>query len=157
MSAVSIERITGERLVWNGCTNRGTVNFAEMMAYLQPLNWLAAREEDKRHKGRVRRQTHRVHIITDSDYCRQTGNSADRMSAKNGALWAVFDVFTEMGFILNWHWIPRESCGLNRYCDHLSKVARLLLRKYNLQERIEAREQSDGPKTVYDVNPSEVE
>src|SRR4051812_31047554 len=32
-AAVSVERATGERLVWDGAVNRGTVNFAEVMAY----------------------------------------------------------------------------------------------------------------------------
>jgi ribonuclease HI len=151
-ASVSVERVTMERLVWHGAMNKGTVNFAEMMAYLQPLNWLASREEDRRKRG-GRHRAYRVHVITDSDYCRATGSSANRVLAKNGPLWAVFDVFARQGFVLTWHWIPRDGCGLNGYCDRLSKLARLLTKKYNLQETMEARG-GDGPtRTVYDINP----
>ena len=154
-SAVSIERITGERQVWYGAMNRGTVNFAEIMAYLQPLGWLSAREEEKRSSGKTRTRAYRVHIITDSDYCRQMGSSGKRGQVKNAALWAAFDVFRRQGFVLFWHWIPRASCGLNEYSDSLSKLARLLVKKYNLQERLE--EQAGDGATVYEVNPSESE
>src|SRR5207344_186670 len=65
-ASVSIERQTKERRVWWGAVNAGTVNFAEAMAYLQPLNWLACREDDKRRNGR--RKLWRVHIVTDSMY-----------------------------------------------------------------------------------------
>lgn len=154
-AAVSVERVTMERLVWYGAMNRGTVNFAEVMAYLQPLNWLAAREADRRGKGRQRSRACRVHIVTDSEYASNTGGSANRMVAKNGALWAAFDVFARQGFVLNWHWVRRDDCALNTYCDELSKLARRLAKTYNLQERVGADVREDGsPTTVYDVNPS---
>jgi len=154
--AVSIEKITMERLVWTGTMNKGTVNFAEMMAYQQPLSWLAAREEDRRAKRAVKYRAYQVHIFTDSDYCRQTGNSKNRLVAKNGALWAAFDSYVRQGFVLNWHWIPRGSVALNSYCDRLSKLARLLMKKYNLQEKLETEHSCGGvPRTVYDINPSE--
>lgn len=152
-ASVSIEKVTMERLVHAGMVNRGTVNLAEMMAYIQPLEWLASRESDrKKEKGGTTRAFN-VHIFTDSDYCRQTGNSSNRMMTKNAGLWAVFDVFARHGFVLNWHWIPRESCDLNRYCDKLSKMARKLIKGYNLQDRM--AETGAETRTVYEVNPSD--
>lgn len=149
--AVSIERATMDRMVWSGSVSRGTVNLAEMMAYLQPLEWLASRESDKRKKGGAR--AFDIHIVTDSDYCRTTGNSSGRMMSKNAGLWAVFDAFARHGFVLHWHWIPRENCELNRYCDKLSKLARKTAKKYNPQDvliddEVELR-------TVYEINPDE--
>lgn len=154
-ASVSIERITMERLVWNGCMNRGTVNVAEIMAYVQPLNWIAAREEDRRKKKKTRRSAYNIHIITDSQYCRDTGGSCDRLSlAKNGVLWAALDIFRRQGFVLHWHWIERETAALNKYADRASKLARTLIKKYNLQERMERDGSGDVVQTVYDVNPS---
>jgi ribonuclease HI len=77
-----------------------------------------------------------VHIFTDSEYCRNMGTSGKRTVHKNGVLWAIFDVLAREGFMLRWHWIRRESVALNRYCDRLSRLSRILLEKYNLQERM---------------------
>jgi len=152
--SVSIERITMERMVWCGSMNRGTVNVAEIMAYVQPLNWLAAREEDRRKKRKARRTAYNIHIITDSQYCRDTGGSCDRMLAKNGVLWAALDTFRRQGLILHWHWVERETVALNSYADKLSKLARSLIKRYNLPERMERDGSGDVVQTVYDVNPS---
>lgn len=152
-ASVSIEKLTMERLVHAGMVSRGTVNFAEMMAYLQPLEWLASREADRRKKKTVQTRAYHVHIMTDSEYCRSTGTGAGRMMQKNAGLWAVFDVFARHGFVLHWHWIPRESCDLNRYCDKLSKMARKLVKKYNLQDRM--TEDGAETRTVYEINPAE--
>ena len=151
-TSVSIERVTGERIVWYGGLNRGTVNFAEIMAYIQPLNWLVTREEDRRRKNRKPR-VQRIHIITDSDYCRQVGNRKDKNVTKNAALWAVFDVFVRQGLCIEWHWLRRNACDLNTYCDQLSKLARRNMKKERLQENAEDLSQ----KTIYDINVSDVD
>lgn len=44
---VSIERSTLERRAWYGAMSAGTVNFAEMMAYLQPLCWYVSRDAEQ--------------------------------------------------------------------------------------------------------------
>lgn len=147
--SVSIERATGERLVWAGGMSRGTVNFAEMMAYLQPLNWLQAREAEVREAHDGRRRAFRVHIITDSEYCSKVGNTTNRLLHRNGLVWSAFDALARFGFILKWHWIRRESCGLNIYTDKLSKLSRKLVKTYKLQE---AADRIDGV-SVYRVNP----
>lgn len=139
---------TGERRVMSGHMSVGTVNVAEMMAVLQPLNYLASREEDRRDRGGGTR-AYQVHIFTDSEYCKNTGNSDARVLRRNEGLWAVFDVFARRGFVLNWHWIARETFGLNWYADTVSKLARRDGQHYNLQEDIESYAQ----RSVYDVNP----
>ncbi len=151
-ASVSIEKLTMERMVWEGAVNRGTVNLAEIMAYLQPLEWLATREVEKRKEGGSTRALN-VHIVTDSDYCRRTGNSSSRTMEKNAGLWTTFDAFRRHGFVLYWHWIPREDCDLNRFCDKLSKMERLMQKKYNPLDVLEA-EQTET-RTVYEINPSE--
>jgi hypothetical protein len=120
------------------------------MAYLHPLTYFSGREEERRNNG-GRTRAYKVHIITDSEYCRYMGNSMKRSKAKNAALWAMLDVFRRQGFVLFWHWIRRATCELNEYNDSLSKLARLLFKEYNLQEKLEDR----LGVTVYGVNPSE--
>jgi ribonuclease HI len=148
-ASVSIERVTGERLVWAGATNRGTVNLAEMMAYMQPLTFFASREEDRRQDGLVKRRAYNVHIITDSQYCRDTGASRAGGQAKNGGLWSAFTAFQRQGFVLHWHWIRRATCGLNEYCDDLGRLARIVLEERDLVTEMDGRKGD-----VYAVTPS---
>ena len=133
-ASVSIEKATQERRVWNGGVNRGTVNFAEIMAYVQPLTYLQSVEEKRR--ALLGRRAVYVHIFTDSEYCRNMGMAVKRTVHKNAVLWAIFDVLQRDGFMLRWHWIRRESVALNCYCDRLSRLSRILHERYNLQERM---------------------
>lgn len=140
-----------ERRVWFGAMNCGTVNFSEMMAYLQPLNWYVAQELSRRsNRGKVRFRN--VHIITDSKYCTDMGERKNLTPNKNGSLWRIFDDFQRHGLLLHWHWIPRASVGLNVYVDKLSKEARLTIKNCQAQERIEDSGFDDS-RTVYDFNP----
>jgi ribonuclease HI len=158
-ASVSIEKVTMERLVFSGLVNRGTVNLAEMMAYVQPLDYFSGREADRRKQKQAPMRAFQVHIITDSDYCRRTGSSEGRMMDKNAGLWAVFGVYARHGFVLNWHHVrghtEGEGCALNQYCDKLSKLSRKLAKANKLQDRL--AESGAEPRTVYEINPSEVE
>lgn len=149
---ISIERITLDRQLWYGAMNRGTVNFAEMLAYLQPLNWISGREEERR-KATGRRRIRNVHIITDSEYCRNQGDSEDLMPHRNGALWRVFDDFQRHGLVLHWHWLPRTNVALNVYADALSKAVRHLLRSHDVQKMVEQDAMGQIARTAYDYNP----
>lgn len=149
-AAVSIENTTLARQEWWGTVNRGTVNFAEIMAYMQFLNWLGAREDDRRANGK-RRRVLNVHIITDSQYCERTGSSAVKGNVrKNSVLWAAFDVFARQGILLHWHWLKREDIALNQYADKLSKLARGLAKRHNLRKRLER-----NGRTLHQHNPDE--
>lgn len=120
-AAMTVERITLDCRVWYGAVNRGTVNFAEILGVLQPLTWISAKEE--RRKGP--RTFPKIHIITDSNYARQVGDSANRVLKSNIMLWQCFDVCQSYGYQLNWHWCKRDELILNRLADALSKQARL--------------------------------
>ena len=150
-ASVSIERTTLERRVWFGSMNCGTVNFAEMMAYLQPLNWYASVELNNRKKsGGVRFRN--VHIITDSKYCGEQGNKKDLFPKKNSALWKIFGDFQRHGILLHWHWIPRDTVELNAYADKLSKDARKAIAE--LRDRLEAEDLAAGDtQAPYFYNP----
>lgn len=125
-ACVSIHRGTSRYVPWFGMANYGTVNMAEIMAYVQPLTFIESREATRRENtGRTRAIN--VHIFTDSEYCQQTGSSNRRTLRRNSALWAMFDGFLRQGIILHWHWMRRETTAMNRYVDQLSKLARKLL------------------------------
>lgn len=151
-AATSVERVTMERKVWAGAMNRGTVNVAEVMAYLQPLEWFAARERDRRQKKQPTR-AYQVHILTDSEYCRQAGASGGVGAGTNAGLWAAFGAFARLGFVLHWHHIPRNSCGLHEFADSVSKLARRRVKGYHWEQVLSATD--DHTTTVYDVNPAE--
>jgi ribonuclease HI len=132
--SVLIERRTGHRSVWWGAVNRGTVNFAEIMAYLQPLNWLSSKVLELRKSGEIGTRAYRVHIITDSDYCRQSLANQGSTKVKNGGLWEIFRFYRRVGFVIQAHWIRRETIPLNCYADRLSKLVRKHVEAYNLEE-----------------------
>lgn len=150
-AAVSVANRTFARKVWWGAVSDGTVNFAEIMAYMQFLTWLGAREDDRRAAGKRRRVVH-VHIITDSQYVSNTGAKTTRFDVKkNSVLWAAFDVLARQGIVLHWHWLARETTELNSYVDKLSKLARGRLKARNLQKRLDTQ----LGKTAYQHNSAQ--
>lgn len=142
--SISVSRRSGKRILWAGCANRGTVNFAEIMAYLQPLTNFANEVDDDRRAGSSMQTIH-VHIITDSEYVKKTGGTKGRKIAKNAGLWSCFDVFARMGFVIHWHWARRESSAMNRTADAVSKISRLLIKDYKWKE---------AGVRIYKANPS---
>ena len=145
------------RTIHTGATNSGTVNFAEIMAYLQPLDWLTAKEIDRREKSKLSPRAYRVHIITDSEYCSITGNSGVRLMAKNPGVWTLLDAYARNGFIIKWHHIrghtKGEGCMLNKFCDKLSKLSRK-----KIADDVESLvEKAKNSKTIEEFNPGESE
>jgi ribonuclease HI len=156
-SAVTIQQDTLERRCWWGSMSQGTVNLAEMMAYIQPLSYFAAQEAKRRKGSGAAPRFMQVHIVTDSSYVKEVGQSGDTLPKKNGALWRAFSDFARHGFLLHWHWVQRDTVALNRFVDLLSREARLQIQRENLQELVETRGTVEIQQTVYDYNPSELQ
>jgi ribonuclease HI len=151
---VSIENATFARRAWHGAMSAGTVNFADMMAYLQPLCWYVNREMLRRKQVDYPVKVRHIHIVTDSQYVKTKGSSRDLLTGKNGALWQVFKQFGAQGMLIHWHWIRRETVELNKFADQLSKAARLNLKDKDLPTQVE--EQAFNPsRTIYQFNPCE--
>jgi hypothetical protein len=72
-----------------------------------------------------------VHIITDSTYCRDAGESRGRSTRKHAGLWTALDGYVRQGFVIEWHHIPREDALLNRIADRISRMARRAMERYN--------------------------
>jgi ribonuclease HI len=145
-ATVSIERVTMDRQVWAGAMNRGTVNLAEMLAYIQPLTWIVNTEQARVKAGGNRRAV-RVHIVTDSQYCVTQGQVTGGLVEANAGLWAAISAMRRDGVVVTWHHINREDVALNSFCDELSKIARRLIESYNWPEG------AGGAGTQYDHNP----
>lgn len=148
-ATVSVERVTMDRQVWSGAMNRGTVNLAEMLAYVQPLTWIVGREKERVKAGCGRRAV-RVHVVTDSQYCATQGEVADGLMEANAGLWAAVAALRREGVVITWHHIKREDAALNSFCDKLSKVARELIESYNWPEGA-----GGAGRTHYDHNPDD--
>lgn len=141
-ACVSFDRAEGAARLWHGIMNRGTVNVAEIMAYVQPLNYLVSEKA----AGRNNRVVTNIHVITDSDYCRSTGSRQDRAVVLNNALWGVFDVYRRVGFQVHWHWARRMSSYFNRVADHVAGIANRHMQKLDVAASIEAaREVLENP------------
>ena len=149
--SISINKETLKRRVWFGVMNFGTVNIAEMMAYLQPLDWYATEEARIRKKTKGRRRIRRVHIVTDSEYCREMAQLGDQSPRHHGAMWRMFEDFQRKGILLHWHWRERDDVELNRYADSLSKAVRILLKENDVQQMVKAP--NGTPRTAYEFNP----
>lgn len=147
----SIENATFARRAWHGAMSAGTVNLAEMLAYLQPLCWYVDREIKRRKKVSYKTVVRNVHILTDSQYVKTTGSSKTQLSGRSAPLWQIFQQFSAQGMILHWHWVRRETVELNKFADQLSKAARLNVKDKGLDKKVE--EKMD--RTIYQFNPSE--
>ena len=151
---VSIDGSTFERRAWHGAMNTGTVNFAEMMAYLQPLCWYVNREMLNRKQPDYPVIVRHIHILTDSQYVKNKGSHKNMTSGPNSALWQIFKQFGSYGMKIHWHWIRRDTVDLNKYADLLSKAARVNLKGKDLSAKV-STESFDPPRSVYQINPSE--
>ena len=112
---------------WGGACNQGTVNFAELQAYVAPVMWLWQAEAKRIRLGRP---VH-LHVCTDSQYIARAGNRQCSRQAQAPA-WAMFDFLKARGFVTKWHWLPRNETPWNTEADKASKVARLRLEDYTL-------------------------
>lgn len=132
---VSIERATFKREVWAGSLNRGTVNVAEFMAYVQPLMWYTTQGE----KGKFRT----VHIVTDSQVVASNKG--------NGHICRKFlDQFLSYGLLIHTHWLERQTINLNEFADIVSKQAYANIKKDNHEKNALLLLGKDN---IYDVEP----
>lgn len=120
---ISIDKETLLRKRWCGSMNSGTVNVAEAMAYLQPLLWFVSNVIEKRKKD-GKAVVHHVHVITDSQYVRNSDNRREMLASGLGPIWRLFSQFITHGVMLHWHWAKRETVALNKLADRLSKASR---------------------------------
>jgi len=104
-----------------GAFNQGTNIVAEIMAYVQPLLVLSERRERKCQSDGATL----VHIVTDCQYVRNTGNlRAAARGKKHRALWHLIDSLRRSGIIVKFHWIPRDLLKANQFSHTVANAAR---------------------------------
>lgn len=97
-----------------GTGNLGTNIVAELMAYVLPLQYLAAT---------TTLSLKRVHIVTDCEHLLY-GAKNPSSRKKNRELWLMVDALKRRGLITTWHWIPRDTINLNKFGHELANAAR---------------------------------
>jgi len=110
--------------VYYGCANAGTVNNAELLAYLLPLTAYAARTK-------IGIGLKQIHIVTDSQFTANVGSG--RESKSTPILFTAYQCLARSGFQIHWHWMRREELKLNQFVDNLSRKARLLIQNQKLE------------------------
>lgn len=144
-ASLLVEAGTFDREVFYGSFNKGTNIIAEMMAYVQPLLFLAARKNRKKQADGT---TH-VHVITDCDYVKNAGNKQARRT-KHRQLWHMLDTFPRAGIEVHYHWVPRDTIDANRYSHELANLIRIASKELDLSKPL----RRIGCETVFDINPS---
>lgn len=140
-ASVLIERTTMKRTEFGATLSHGTNIMAELFAYVVPLLYLSHNKMPRSSQGV------RVHVITDCQHLPMAWEHRHSRK-KNCELWKLLESFKRRGVILSFHWIPRDTWDLNRYCDTAAGLRR------KSQEKISTDALSvRGRKSIYDFNP----
>lgn len=112
----------GYRAVHGGFSS-GTNNVAEMMAVLQPLMELTAKNRGTRALG------FRVHVFSDSEYVvsglRHDSPLWASSTNANRELWLAIHGARRNGMVITPHHVPRDQLLWQKLCHNLANEARL--------------------------------
>lgn len=144
-ACVQIENGTGKRQDYFGATNRGTNILGEMMAYAHPLLELVDNDDRRTNDAGFSR----VHIVSDCEYVEKVGNGRN-VPKKHKAAWGMFETVRRCGLILTFHWIPRDTIGLNKFSHNLANSARKAMKVYPHSDKAL---QPLGFGSIFDVDP----
>ena len=125
-ASVLIDMQTGDRRLFYGGMDCGSVNFAESMPYLQSLTWY----DNHRGKDLLQQLGHlNVVVLTDSQVIANWGNRT--MSPEGGdpprkqlALWGGMLALRRVGYHCRFHWAPRMTTELNWAADLMAGLTR---------------------------------
>lgn len=128
---VLIDMHTGERESYYGGTNKGSVNMAEVLPYIQALTHF-----HNVGRGKQLLETQgvcRVAIVTDSSYTATAGSQAADLTkplpAANRALMAAIRQLCRDGYLLSFYHQHRSETGLNLWADLVSFQSRLAIER----------------------------
>jgi ribonuclease HI len=147
---VLIDKGKGRKPFYGGCSS-GTSHIAEIMPYIQALEWYATR------CGVGGAMIRRVHIVTDAKAVATIGNdllSGAKVLSDTGptiGLWAALMAYDRIGLSLKFHWVPRASSTLNCYADAYARIC------YRAMKAMPAPSSPEG-RTVntHECNPATV-
>lgn len=157
-AVVIIEHDLITRHVLTGGMNLGTVNTAELMAYVHAISWYLHPEKIDELRDLFNRDDLHVHIITDSDYAAQLGaNRAYASSHANHIYWAAIEAMQRKGVMTHWHHCRGDSVGLNVYADRLAYTTRMCLQSGDPVSAAETITRRGIPGPVHDINPNPIQ
>lgn len=147
-SCVLIDHYSAQRKLFFGGMSCGTIGLAELFPYFHAMLWYSRGPGRKRLKTLQGRhgiaKLLNVHIITDSAVTANQGNGQARRNT-NCELWTAMNQFHRMGYNFKWHWLERDTIGLNALTDHISRESRKNLENVQLPEGA----------SIYDFNPDD--
>tara|TARA_Y100001938_G_scaffold148750_1_gene233355 strand:- start:2019 stop:2621 length:603 start_codon:yes stop_codon:yes gene_type:complete len=154
-SCIIVDKHTKTRKLLHGGGSTGTVNIAELMAYVHAMLWYST------NIGKELRQHYpdkvlNVHIITDSRVVATQGEKvADRRidGIANRALWASISDIARQGYRFHWHWVERLTNELNWAADKMAGSARKAIKACELVEDVPNEDGKYDSVSIYDVNP----
>jgi ribonuclease HI len=109
---------------WYGGMRHGTVNIAEFMAFVQPIQHLINLQKVSTVKKALT-----VQVVTDSDYVSKIGNSLQLGDIKNKIYWLLLAEANQQGVFINWNYHPRNDFHLSFWADFKSKYIRKKIKK----------------------------
>jgi hypothetical protein len=124
-----IDRHLKRRRAFYGGLSTGSIAIAELLPTVHAMLWYAEFHGHARKKA-LRRGTLNVHVITDNAPTVSQWNSLTRGGAKaqkirrKRPLWNILLQLERAGYIFHFHWVPRNTIGLNVTADKLSRIAR---------------------------------
>jgi len=144
-ACVLIDHYSARRKLFYGAMSSGTIGLAELLPYFHSMLWYSRgpgkSRLDRLQTTRKSNPILQVHIITDSEIIAKQGNGHAKI-INNRELWAAFDQFSKMGYAFKWHWLERDTIGLNALTDHISRESRRSVEKVQLPEGV----------SIYDYN-----
>ena len=152
-----IDRHLSRRRAFYGGMSSGSIAIAELLPTVHAMLWYAEFHGHDR-KVRLGRSTLNVHIVTDSATTAQHwttltagGPSAIKIRKKR-PLWNVLLQLERAGYIFHFHWIERDTVGLNALADEVAGITRDAIAGVKLKPRDKVERRLDNE--IYTVNAS---
>lgn len=147
-ACVLIDHFNAKRKLFYGGMNSGTIGIGELFPYVHAMMWYSRGPGKKRLEQLQAQfgtpQSIKVHVITDNEIVSKQGNG-DAKRSTNIELWSSFDHFARLGYSFKFHWLGRDTIGLNALTDHISREARKSLERIHLPEG----------SSIYDYSPDD--
>jgi hypothetical protein len=122
-----IDRHLGRRRAFYGGLSSGSIAIAELMPAVHAMLWYAE-FQGKVRRAQLRRGSLNIHIITDNETTSlhwailTAGGQRAQKLRKKRPLWNVLLQLERSGYIFHFHWIARDTVGLNKVADKVAGI-----------------------------------
>jgi len=151
-----IDRHLGRRRAFYGGLSSGSIAIAELLPTVHAMLWYDE-FQGKAARQRLGRPVLNVHVITDSEttFHHAAALAPGPKTAKlrrERPLWNVLIQLERAGYLFQFHWVPRQSLGLNILGDRVAGIASKTIAQFRLDP-----DDHDGralDREIYMINPS---